>query len=143
MRVIDLLNKIANGEEVPEKIQYNGFYFNWTGLNYYCSYEDTFLDELICLEDLNYPVEIIEEPKKKEGFVTNGHRFVPNENGVSIFPIEEDKEMEKSIKPFKEYWEDVNIVGCDLEEAQEVYLDRLSKIVIELVIAVNELKKGK
>ena len=29
MKVIDLLNKIAKGEEVPKKIKYRGFYWNW------------------------------------------------------------------------------------------------------------------
>jgi hypothetical protein len=57
--------------------------------------------------------------------------------------IEEDKEIEKGIKPFEEYLEEVKVAGCDLYEAKKVYLDRLSKIVIELTEAVNELKKGK
>ena len=29
MKVIDLLNKIAKGEEVPEKIKYNTKIYNW------------------------------------------------------------------------------------------------------------------
>lgn len=29
MKVIDLLNKIANDEEVPTTIKYNGMEYNW------------------------------------------------------------------------------------------------------------------
>ena len=29
IKIIDLLNKIANGEEVPERFNYNGKYFAW------------------------------------------------------------------------------------------------------------------
>jgi len=69
MKVIDLLNKIANDEEVPKTIYYCGKTFEWTGLNYYCKENDEFLDEYICLEDLEYEAEIIDEhkiPKKLE-----------------------------------------------------------------------------
>jgi hypothetical protein len=69
MKIIDLLNKIANGEEVPNKIHIKkfqcDFIFNgYTYLSdekaqrniYWCSYS----------EALNYEVEILEEPKKIE-----------------------------------------------------------------------------
>jgi len=52
----------------------------------------------------------------------------------------EDKDIEKGIKSFKEYWEEVNTVGCDLYEAKLEYFDRLSKITIELIDEVNKLK---
>ena len=64
MKVIDLLNKIANDEEVPETIYYSGLEFEWTGLNYYCKKTDEYLDKHICLEDLEQEVEIIEEPQE-------------------------------------------------------------------------------
>ena len=64
MKVIDLLNKIANEEEVPKKIYYGKLIYEWTGLNYYNVINDEFLENHIALEDLNYPVEIIEEEKK-------------------------------------------------------------------------------
>ena len=60
MKVIDLLNKIANNEEVPNKIKYYNYIFEWTGSSYY-SYEfDKYLERVICIEDLNYPIEILE-----------------------------------------------------------------------------------
>ena len=62
MKVIDLLNKIANGEELPKKIYCfdREFY-----LNAYTYFGDTFtLMHYIQEEDLNEKVEIIEEEKK-------------------------------------------------------------------------------
>ena len=67
IKVIELLNKIANNEEVPRKIMFD------TGLYIYDEEEKTYYDE----EDrtlwqsynfriLNDKVEIIEEPKKIE-----------------------------------------------------------------------------
>ena len=62
MKIIDLLNKIANGEELPKKI----YCFNrefYLKENIY--FEDTFtLMHYIQEEDLNDEVEIIEEKKK-------------------------------------------------------------------------------
>lgn len=66
MKIIDLLNKVANDEEVPETIKYSNYVFKWTGLNYYCEKFDKFLDSCIALEDLRYPVEIIEEKEIEE-----------------------------------------------------------------------------
>ena len=76
MKVIDLLNKIANGEEVPKKIRitilddritrkYNFFYDEDDQ-----EYKDDELfplgDRIILERVLNEKVEIIEEPKKIE-----------------------------------------------------------------------------
>ena len=66
MKVIDLLNKIANGEEVPDKIKHgeyiyktrlDGYYKLVTEDNIYC------LDVVQCLND---EIEIIEENNKIE-----------------------------------------------------------------------------
>lgn len=66
MKIIDLLNKIANNEEVPKTICYCDRVLKWTGLNYYCKETDEFLDKFICLEDLEYEVKIIDEHKIPE-----------------------------------------------------------------------------
>ena len=62
MKVIDLLNKIANGEEVPKKIKTNNRIYH------YCSSCDTYEDEkeediVVPIDKycLNDTVEIIEE----------------------------------------------------------------------------------
>ena len=66
MKIIDLLNKIANGEEVPKKIKYCGVYYYWTGFNYENNEADDvlFWFYVYSEEHLNDEVEIIEEDKK-------------------------------------------------------------------------------
>jgi hypothetical protein len=72
MKVIDLLNKIANGEKVPEKIKWGKHYLTWF------VYEHKALDELgnpnifecagggISRRLLNDEIEIIEDTSKEE-----------------------------------------------------------------------------
>jgi len=82
MKVIDLLNKIANGEEVPKKIKYkyNIYYAEFSsssGKSYYCDDEgDTLLLEVIdSVDQLNDEVEIIEEDKKIENIGANNYEW--------------------------------------------------------------------
>lgn len=57
MKVIELLNKIANGEEVPNRIKYEKHIYEYE--------EGTYI--------LNNELEIIEEPKKIEKIdISNG-----------------------------------------------------------------------
>ena len=70
MKIIDLLNKIANGEEVPKKIRIEHWCYKFKWIehksNYYDEHED--IDLMSCLsmdkEELNYEVHEIEEEKK-------------------------------------------------------------------------------
>ena len=87
MKIIDLLNKIANEEEVPKKIYYRKLIYEWTGLNYYNSINDEFLENHIALEDLNYPVEIIKEEKK-----------IPEKLNISNFPKHNNSLKKTAIK---------------------------------------------
>ena len=66
MKIIDLLNKIANGEEVPEKIKYNNEeYKYYEGVDYRDKRGNYLLSgEPICIAFLNDEIEIIEEEKK-------------------------------------------------------------------------------
>ena len=65
MKIIDLLNKIANGEEVPIK-------FIWDDKEYHlqrnkcykCDETSNIFEEDFILENLNDEVEILEEEKK-------------------------------------------------------------------------------
>ena len=76
IKIIDLLNKIENGEEVPKKILLNGIIFEYQGDDYLYKDEDKkehwlfsagYTDKYMWLEDfLKAEVEIIEEPKKIE-----------------------------------------------------------------------------
>lgn len=70
IKIIDLLNKIANGEEVPKKIKCDGvaLIYDEEIKDYWC-YCDKYLFEYKFAEFndfLNDYVEIIEEPKKIE-----------------------------------------------------------------------------
>ena len=74
--IIQLLNKIANGEEVPSKIKYDDFYWSWCGsckiyetrdeenieINLYRSlvYEGDLNDEVEILSDENEFIDIKE-----------------------------------------------------------------------------------
>ena len=77
MKVIDLLNKIANGEEPPKKIKYQDEEYilnkicledNKTHIDYYLKGRELLLFEDIIniVLTLNEEVEIIEEDKKIE-----------------------------------------------------------------------------
>jgi hypothetical protein len=71
MKVIDLLNKIAKGEEVPKKIKYTWFY-EWSHdntRNEYCYMQkngDRFDSDWLIESILNDEIEIIEEVEDKE-----------------------------------------------------------------------------
>lgn len=72
MKVIDLLNKIANSEEVPKKIKYAGTEYEFSGYdtaskNYKCEYEGGFYSDLFSDIDgacLNDEIEILDEEVK-------------------------------------------------------------------------------
>lgn len=72
MKVIDLLNKIANGEEAPKKIKYlTSIYTLRSNNNYYVENSDSshssgLYYQMIGGSRLNDEVEIIEEDKKIE-----------------------------------------------------------------------------
>ena len=67
MKVIDLLNKIANGEEVPKEIKYNNINYYWCNqCKIYERIEDRRKDLYNDLDNLNDEVEIIEDTPKED-----------------------------------------------------------------------------
>ena len=87
MRVIDLLNKIANREEVPKKVKYKTFYWEYSEKDR--DYKDTEEDYVFSCsnydipEMLNNEVEIIEEdPEDKE--ITEHHDIFDYFTGYSF-----------------------------------------------------------
>lgn len=69
IKVIDLLNAIAEGKELPEKFMYKGhlYYRQKTkGICYRCDELNEIFEECLVFEDLNDIIEIIEESKKIE-----------------------------------------------------------------------------
>ena len=68
IKIIDLLNKIANGKEVPQKIRIGALYMYWDGSAYWDEDGETHFCEVIGSDEyrLNREVEIIEEEKEIE-----------------------------------------------------------------------------
>lgn len=120
IKIIDLLNKIANGEKGPEKIKYNNeIYKRYQNIStnnlYYYQVPNKcnlLIDQLSSASDLLDEVEIIEEPKK----------------------IEKIKQLN-------------NVVGCkeliELKDKQQINNHILKDKINELIYAINELKRNK
>lgn len=129
MKVIELLNKIANGEEVPKKIKYKGSiytYLEQEGNKIY-QYEDyNAVLDIQCFEKLNDEVEIIEEE-----MCHKCHKYLAEHNQtycefcLGISKLEEKKIPEKLIP--------TSLKGIDnLDEKIEIaHIDTIS--VIEIV----------
>ena len=94
MKVIDLFNKGANGEEMPEKVKYNGeiYYLNdgnYSTYNKYGYLKIFFQWEWSLFEHLNEEVEIIEDKPFNERVeeIYNRH--------IDYIYDKEDKKVEK------------------------------------------------
>ena len=123
IKIIDLLNKIANDEEVPEKIKYkdNVYYLgkNIVDLHTYQTEGSNTTRKLSLIIDneylnLNDYVEIIEEPKKIEKIKSNGDEFYSD---------------------YIETWISKN--------KTDAYCEFLMNKINELIDVVNELKRDK
>lgn len=122
IKIIDLLNIIANGEEVPKKIKYRDKIWEYAstvlgrGYQHYSEcWQDwkTLQSEVYLEECLNDEVEIIEEPKK----------------------IEKAK-----IKFFEETGE--AILSPRIEEYNENNFKELKRVTDELIEEINKLKEN-
>lgn len=159
MKVIDLLNKIANGEEVPKKILYKYDYkdfhkeyrlkWNIKYKGYYTTNDKTPITHLLAdnLWNLNDEVEIIEdkqEPKPitKKDLEAIGYAFGEMkkalQNGwdksLKNEPFKEDKKIEKlSILTFSD------LIDMPKEELVDVIKEQRFKIN-EIIDEVNKLK---
>ena len=123
IKIIDLLNKIANDEEVPKKIKYkdNVYYLgkNIVDLHTYQTEGSNTTRKLSLIIDneylnLNDYVEIIEEPKKIEKIKSNGDEFYSDYIGTWISKNKTD-----------------------------AYCEFLMNKINELIDVVNELKRDK
>ena len=114
MKVIDLLNKIANNEEVPEKIYYKGNVYYQVGSTEYNNqcYENCEIDTdewkfLCAIENLNDDLGLIQD----------------NE-------INKDNEIEKMTDPYFDY-------------PNSTLYDRIRNKINEIIDVINEMKEGK
>ena len=83
IKVIDLLNKIANAEEVPKKIKYKTWtfiyvdeFYGYMKKNYLeiaCNEVISFMAYIVSMEELNDEVEIVEEKKLPEKIDLTGY----------------------------------------------------------------------
>lgn len=146
MKIIDLLNKIAN-DKAPKKIRFKGKEYEFDGthkdyvdINHLCLFEDCYMigkilnDEVEIIEDK--PILVFdEEDKVVEVNIRPNLIYKLSADGLTITSVEETKEIEED-KEIEELiyssWS-----SCS-EDLQEVY-----NKVNELIKVVNELKKGK
>lgn len=113
IKIIDLLNKIANDEEVPKKIKYNNETFTIREEKDDYANQNYWFTDRFCLLDLNDEIEVIEDTSKK---------------------IEKWGEcVLEEMRNFTDY---------TLEDLKE-YIRILAKTQNELIDAVNELKRDK
>lgn len=104
IKVIDLLNKIAEGKELPEKFMYNAHLYyrqKGKGICYRCDELGEIFEECLVLEDLNDTIEIIEEPKKIEKMECSVESwFTPSQADIEI--IKKINELIDEINNLKE-----------------------------------------
>ena len=119
MKVIDLLNKIANGEEVPKKIKINGIIYEYQGDDYlykdddkkeYWLFSAGYTDKFMWLDSfLKTKIEILEEEKK--------------------IPEKIDHLIGYDIQQFEDLKEYVEITTNDLFGKENKIIDILNEII--------------
>lgn len=117
IKVIDLLNKIANGEEAPKKIKINNVIYEYRGFMY-------------CTEKANY--------QDIEDYLFGKWNFNILNDEVEI--IEEDKKIEKWGKCVLEEME--NCTDYKIKDLQK-YIKILAETQNELIDEINKLKEEK
>lgn len=117
IKIIELLNMIAEGKELPEKFMYKGHSYyrqKMNGICYRCDELNEIFEECLVLEDLNDTIEIIEEPKKIEYPIL--HKTAPSETTGDQMPN----------------WR--NLIDCNFEY--------LNKTICQLIDEINNLKEN-
>ena len=139
MKVIDLLNKIANGEEVPKKIKFQNkiYHFNREYMDYESDIqeyrnadvkENYYIFSEWCPMLLNDEVEIIEEDKE-----------IRELECLEIAPVSAMYCLSDKNMPEEEKWKKVS----ELIYEYRIDMENLKYYINEIVRAVNELKEGK
>lgn len=116
MKLIDLLNMIARGEETPDKIMYKGHLYTHNGMsgngNYYCDELSDIIENQIDLNDLTIDeVEIVGEkkiPEKLEEYISCGW-----------YGTCKDLPKEELFKSFKKIGEKINEIIDYLREKED------------------------
>lgn len=155
MKVIDLLDKIANGEEVPKKVKYKNKIYEWKEYDtcygkiwtkkgwkkefgYVAEENRTYFYLKHCYQDLNDEVEIIEEePRNIE---VCGSLFTRSEYN-RLAGIEEDKKIEK-IETYEiagnifiddASFKYIPIDKDKLTANEQVFVDKINEIIDKII----------
>lgn len=114
MKIIDLLNKIANGEEVPKRIKYeNDTYIHIDNYCYYCDKTNLILSDRIFTEysKLNDEVEILDEEfediEEIENIYAVDHKWQQENNKIFKDKINELIKNQKKIIEQLNYTEEL------------------------------------
>ena len=111
IKIIDLLNKIANGEEVPKKIKYRDWLYEFEKdcNDYMCQYDSLLYRENDDVRQfLNDEVEILEEENKIEKLI------------YSEIDAETISGLRKSINILnKEYTDKINHILGEINKLKE------------------------
>lgn len=91
MEIIDVLNKIANGEEMPKRIMYMGEQYDYDKDNKDYTYPDKYntdiwlFDKYNATNIINDEIEIIEEPKEElEEIELLDTPYIKSENDFAV-----------------------------------------------------------
>ena len=78
-KIIDLLNRIANGEKVPKKIKYKDIEYKYDGKRYIDGFDDDLFMNVYCNQiDLNEEVEIVKRKPTTVQEVEKDLKYVLN-----------------------------------------------------------------
>lgn len=86
IEIIDLLNKISNGEEAPLKIKYIGYIFEYENPHYFGNDIGYLFERYNVIAILNDEVEIIEENKipEKLGKIEDNDGYIDQYDVIKI-----------------------------------------------------------
>lgn len=101
IKIIDLLNMIAEGKELPKKFMYKGhlFYRQKTkGICYRCDELNEIFEECLVLEDLNDTVEIIEEDNNKIEKLIINEAYKFSSSTIKDFTMKDKRLLDSNFK---------------------------------------------
>ena len=115
IKIIDLLTKKANGEELPKIIIYDSYIYRLESDDYFCDEmknEWLFEDNAFTTEFLNEEIEILEEEKKKipeklkiEQATSTSNFYIKNEFGTKCYLTKHSKIIADKINKILDYLE--------------------------------------
>jgi hypothetical protein len=116
MKIIDLLNRIANHEEVPLRIKYDGLIFEWDKVGY-LHYRDNKANECAFLEGVRTDMVLNDE--------------------VELIGDKEDEIDIQNIEEIDEYFIEITNSGEDVKFLAKKY-NELIKVIKQLDKKIKE-----